>query len=130
MKSANLLDAFYGICEAQGAINPVSRDYYEEFLGLSDRQMKAMVRCIVKDRVKEINNVLKSSRTHRMDAVTKIVSDCLYLIAKGIMMFGESGKLVLLKPVGDSPDIFMKGQLEDKVASFKPIIKDVLMEMI
>ena len=60
--------------------------------------------------------------------VDQIVSDCLYLIAKGIMMFGESGKLVL-KPVGDSPDIFMKGNWRIR-SQFKPIIKDVLMEMI
>ncbi|MEI8207080.1 MAG: hypothetical protein WCG03_09410 [Kiritimatiellales bacterium] len=85
-----------------GVVSDVGPELYASFCNMNDREMTALVRCILSDRAKEINRQL-NQKTFTASGLLKMTTEMLNLFARGILKAHEGGKCVIYKVVGPAP---------------------------
>jgi len=133
MKKFNqkILKAIFEICEREGCINKVGPEYYLDFVNYSDKEMEAVIECIVRDRAHVIRKKVQSSQWNTKEEVYEFIISHLEMLALGILQFREKDlRLVFYKPVGEPPDEEMERKLDKRIRGSLPlIIKKVMLKI-
>jgi hypothetical protein len=114
--------------EKDEAVAMVSPEHYEGFVELSDKAMETIVQLILKDRVYQFNDYIKSGKLDSDEDIFKFFAVFLELIAYGRVAFHKDDhSLRFHKPIGPLPTEEMEAKIEKKINDFEPVIDKVLL---
>ena len=128
-----ILKAVFNICRRNKDEVFVDQDYYEWFLGLSDKQLETIVGAIIKDRIDIINLICKGICEDRKTSkeLYDTIFTFLWCVSRRIIQFSENnGGLVFLEPRGEKPSEVMELRIEQKIMRSIPIIDSVMIRII
>lgn len=127
----NILKAIFEICERKGCFVKVDPEFYQSFVNYSDKEMEAVIECIVRDRAHVIRKKVESSQWNTKEEVYEFIISHLEMVALGILQFREKDlRLVFHKPVGEPPDEEMERKLDKRIRGSLPlIIKKVILKI-
>lgn len=127
----NILKAIFEICEREGYFVKVDPEFYQSFVNYSDKEMEAVIECIVRDRAHVIRKKVESSQWNTKEEVYEFIISHLEMVALGILQFREKDlRLVFHKPVGEPPDEEMERKLDKRIRGSLPlIIKKVILKI-
>lgn len=117
--------------EKKGAVAEIGPEYYTEFLELTDKEMRRIIRLIIYGHAKEINRmVFDDRRRYKDEDIYKLVQNTLSFMAVGLIRFGPDGNLCMFKCQGPKPTPEVQQLIDEKVARCMPLIRRAFVEVI
>lgn len=117
--------------EKKGAVAEIGPEYYTEFLELTDKQMRSVIRLIIYGLDKEIRRMASdSSGRYKDEHIYKLVQNTLSLMAVGVIRFRADGALCMYKCLGPEPTPEVQKLLDEKVARCLPLIRRAFVQVI
>jgi hypothetical protein len=108
-------------------VSDVGPEFYASFCNMNDREMTALVRFVLSDRAKEINQKL-NQKTFTVPWLLKMTTQMLKLISRGMLKARDDGKCVIYRAVGPAPTPDELEAIDERIKASHAIILNAFLE--
>jgi hypothetical protein len=123
----DLQQAFDKMYSEIDAVSDVGPEFYASFCSMNDREMTALVRFVLSDRAKEINQKL-DQKTFNVPWLLQMTTQMLKLISRGMLKARDDGKCVIYRTVGPAPTPEELEAIDERIKASHAIILNAFLE--